>query len=127
MGRIDVVVMEYDCGVFAARFADRLTERLALEQVEIKSGWKYEDLARAPAIDRGGELVNRSQLDIRSETEYRLAGRSYCTCVPAIRIGNEDERRGQCSLPPMRPCFTMVASTSTMARTATSAVMSEMS
>jgi hypothetical protein len=34
---------------------------------------------------------------------------------------------GLVSFPPIRPCLTMVASTSTIARTATNAVMSEIS
>ena len=47
--------------------------------------------------------------------------------LPSQSIGSEDERRRQCSFPPIRPCLVMVASTSTIARTATSAVMSEIS
>lgn len=127
MGWIGVVVMERDGGVLAARFADRLAERFALEKIEVQRRRKYKALARGAAIDRGGQRADRSQLDFWSETKYRLAGRDYRTCVSAIRIRDEEENRDQCSLPPMRPCLTMVASTSTMARTATSAVMSEMS
>ena len=42
-------------------------------------------------------------------------------------IRREDERRSQRSFPPIRPCLVMEASTSTIARTATSAVISEIS
>ncbi|HUA18760.1 MAG TPA: hypothetical protein VMB25_08450 [Bryobacteraceae bacterium] len=127
MSGIGVIVMNRKCGMLPARLTDRVSERFALEQVEIEGGRKNEDLTGAAAADRGGQIIDGSQLNVRSEAEYRFAGRCYRACVAAMRVANEDERRGQCSLPPMRPCLTMVASTSTMARTATSAVMSEIS
>lgn len=127
MARIGVVVMECDGGALAAGFADRLPKRFALEQIKIERGWKHENLACGAAVECGGQRIDGSQLDLGSKTEYRLAGRGYSAQVSAIRIRDEEENRNQCSLPPMRPCLTIVASTSTMARTATSAVMSEIS
>ena len=59
----------------------------------------------------------------------RIGSQAEATALasPQFEIGSEDERRRQCSFPPIRPCLVMEASTSTIARTATSAVMSEMS
>jgi hypothetical protein len=73
------------------------------------------------------ERIDGGYLNGRSETKNRLARRSYRACVPAVNIGDENERGNQLSFPPIRPCLVIDASTSTIARTATSAVMSEMS
>jgi hypothetical protein len=127
MARIGVVVMESDGGVLAARLTDCLPKRFALQKIEVQRSRKDKDLARVPALQSGGKRVDRSQRYLWSESKYRLAGRNYTTRVSAARICDEEENRDQCSLPPMRPCLTIAASTSTMARTATSAVMSEMS
>ncbi len=84
MARIGVVVVERDCGVLATRLADRLSKRFALEKIEVQRSRKHEDLAGVPAIDCGGQGIDRRPLDIRSKTENGLAGRSYCTRVCAI-------------------------------------------
>src|SRR5580658_5692480 len=131
MRRVDVVVMNDELRVGSSGLSDRMSESLTLQQVEIESGGQHEDLSWAVARDCGRQGVDGNQLHGRTETENRLAGRDYRTRVPAADFGSQicsqDERGSQCSLPPIRPCLVMEASTSTIARTATSAVMSEIS
>jgi hypothetical protein len=86
--------------------------------------------------DRGSQFVHRSEPDSRFKPEDRVTTlcdrASLLTChvpgrVTVVQIAGENEARGQRSFPPIRPCLVMVARTSTIARTATSAVMSEIS
>ena len=74
----------------------------------------------------GLEAEDPSAIDcdrLRLERGLRPGG------LVGLEVGGKDDGKGgnYRSLPPMRSCFTMVASTSTMARTAINAVMSEMS
>ncbi|HTW65411.1 MAG TPA: hypothetical protein VME17_12370 [Bryobacteraceae bacterium] len=65
---IDIIVMKHNARVFPPCLADRTSESFALQQIEIESGGKYENLAGTAAIDGGGELTDGCQLDIRSKT-----------------------------------------------------------
>ena len=127
MRGVDVVVMNAELRIGSPGLSDRMSESLALQQIEIESGGQHEDLSWAVARDCGRQGIDGNQFHCRPETENRLASRGYCTRVPAVEIGGEDERGSQYSFPPIRPCLVMEASTSTIARTATRAVMSEMS
>ncbi len=68
-----------------------------------------------------------NQFHSRPETENWLARRGHSARVSAVEIGSEQERRSQRQFPAYPAMFGHGASTSTIARTATSAVMSEMS
>ena len=120
-------MMQNDFRMRTASLSDRLSERFALEQVEIESCGKYEELSFAVTADCRGQPIQRSQFNVWSETEDPLASRSDRGCILEAGAGYQNKRGSQCSFPPIRPCLVIVASTSTRARTATSAVMSEMS
>ena len=51
---IHVVVMESDFGAFAACFADGLSQRFPLQQIEIESRRKYKDLSGFAAANCSG-------------------------------------------------------------------------
>jgi hypothetical protein len=139
MSRIYIIVMQSNLWIRASRFTERAAEAFALQQIQIQCGRKDEDLVRALfgfLCDRFGQGVDCGQTHdgLKSENLFtgfghgpRLLAGLIPRSVPALQIRSEDERRCQCSFPPIRPCLVIVASTSTMARTATSAVMSEMS
>ena len=131
MRRVDVVVMNGELRVGSPGLGDRLSKSFTLQQIEIESGGQHEDLSWTVARDCGRQSIDGNQFHGRPETENRLASRGHCIRVPAVDIGSQicsqDERGSQCSFPPIRPCLVMEANTSTIARTATSAVMSEMS
>ena len=127
MRRVDVVVMNGELRVGSPSLSDRMSKSLALQQIEIKSSGQHKNLSGAVARQCRRQSIDRSQFHGWPEAENWLASRGHCTRVPAVEIRSEDERGRQCSFPPIRPCLVMVASTSTIARTATSAVMSEMS
>jgi hypothetical protein len=139
MPGIDIVMMQRNFGMLPPCLADGMPQSFALEQIEIERDGKDENF---PSVsfrflrDRVVKLVDRCQPDHWLKPQDRLTGYGYgaslITCFtpgffPAVQIGSEDERRGQRSFPPIRPCLVIVANTSTMARTATSAVMSEIS
>ena len=103
-------------------------------KIEIERSREHEDLVRAAASQLRSAQRHRSEVSRISGAKPRIG--SHAAKPSALRVaapaGCEQSvarmnAGRQCSFPPMRPCFTMVASTSTMARTATSAVMSEMS
>lgn len=127
VGWIDVIVMQDDFRMRPSSFTHRSSERLAFEQIEIERRWKYEDFSGSTAANCGGQPVGRGYLNIWGESEYWLASRSNRACVFLTRGTDENEPRSQRSFPPILPCLVMVASTSTKARTATNAVISEIS
>ena len=129
--RVDVVMMNDELRAGSPGLSDRMSKSLPLQQIEIESGGQREDLSFGVARDCGRQSFEGNQFHGRPEAENRLASRGYRIRIPAVEIGgqicSQDERGSQCSFPPIRPCLVMEASTSTIARTATSAVMSEMS
>ena len=127
MRRIDIVVMDGELRICTPSLNDRMSKRLALQQIEIQSGREYEYFSRFAAANGSGQAFDASQFNLRSETQYWGTRRCDQARVARLEVGNENERGCQCSFPPIRPCLVMDASTSTIARTATSAVMSEMS
>lgn len=136
---VEIVMMQRDFRMIAARLADCLTHGFALQEIEIErdgQNEKFSNVSFSFMGNRGSQRVHRDQVDGWFKTQDRLTGLCYGASlfprltpgrVPTVKIGSEDERRSQCSFPPIRPCLVMEASTSTIARTATSAVMSEIS
>jgi len=131
---IDIVVVQNDLWIRTPRLAERMSKSLALEEIEIDSNRKHEHFLCVAGVER--QRIDRRQRHHRPEPENLFrrfrdrAGllRGFAPCgVTGIEIGSEEECRTQCSFPPILPCLVMLASTSTIARTATSAVMSEMS
>ena len=127
MCRINIVVVNHQLRASTARFANRPAECLTLQKIEVEGGGNNENFTGSAAVEYCGQSVDGGQRNIRRKTENGLASSSDCARVPALYVACEDEGGCQRSFPPIRPCLVMVASTSTMARTATSAVMSEMS
>ena len=127
MGGVDIVVMNGELRMRTPSFTDGLSESFALQQIEIQSGREYENFSRVAAANCSGQVFDGSQFNLRSETEDWGTSRGDQAGVPALEVADENERGSQRSFPPIRPCLVMEASTSTIARTATSAVMSEMS
>jgi len=134
MPRIDIVVVDNDVRMSAPRLTDRTSQCLALQEIEIESNWKHEYFLSIDNLKR--QRIDRLQRHKRPKTENvfrRIRSRIVLFQgftpgrVPAVQIRSEDERGSQRSFPPIRPCLVMLAKTSTMARTATSAVISEMS
>lgn len=134
MSGIDIVVVQRKLGMVAARLSDRTSQRLALEQIKIERDRKHENFPCTTRLNR--QRIDGRQRQLRTEAQNLFRGlrygtgllRSFAPCgIAGMQISSEDERRGQCSFPPIRPCLVMVANTSTIARTATSAVISEMS
>ncbi len=134
MPRIDIVVVDNDVRICSPRLTNRTSQCLALQQIEIESDRKHEHFLSIDTMER--QRIDRLQRHKRPKTENvfrRMCDRAGLLAglapgrVPAVQIRSEDECRCQRSFPPIRPCLVMLAKTSTMARTATSAVISEMS
>ncbi len=135
MARVDVIVMHNHLGVHTARLANGASQPFTLQEIEIERNGQNENFSCVSfesfcqAIDRRKFYDwRKSQDGFASRRNFLRLGAGLIPCrVPAVEIGGEDEGLGQCSFPPMRPCLVMEASTSTIARTATSAVISEIS
>jgi len=133
MTGIDVVMMHDDVRIRSARLTDRPAKGFAVEQIQVERDGKNKHFR---SLDRQIEGIQRHQRNGWPETEnpfrcFRNGAGLLFSVAPggaaAVEIGSEQERGNQCSFPPIRPCFVMLASTSTIARTATNAVISEMS
>jgi hypothetical protein len=131
---IQIVVVNGELWIRAARFTDGVSQSLALQQIEIERHRKYEHFPGLDCIQ--WQRIYRGQRNHRPETENffrsirdreHLLRRFAPRRVSGMKIRSKDECRAQFSFPPIRPCLVMAASTSTIARTATRAVMSEIS
>ena len=139
MAEVEIIMVQRDLRMNPAHFAQRVSDGLAVEQIQIEDGGKYENLDRAAfglsldpfsqGVDSGQNYAGLKAKNFSTRLGY-LADLIACIApdrVPAVQISGEDERRIQWSFPPIRPCFVIEASTSTIARTATRAVVSEIS
>src|SRR5579871_2365048 len=122
MRRIDVIVMDRNMREHPASFGDRSADRLALKQVEFQRRRKHKEFRYALfrcARYRAGKLIQcgRSGRPVEARNCRRPCG----------MIRDEKNLAAHPNFPPILPCLAMVASTSTMARTAMRAVISEMS
>ena len=150
MARIHVIVKDQGVGMLAAKLCERLAKGVALPEVPIERCRQHENLtgaARGFIVEHSGETMftgifagmhdetsqahpRREPQNARHRFSQRIGLRLSAGPVRLTRpqVARQDERsHAALSRPPTRSYFTMVASTSTMARTASSAVMSEIS
>ena len=152
MTKIDVIVKYRDVRLATSKLRQRSSERLALPHTPFERRGKHESFTSTVGcfgIQHITELAlacifprmhgERRQPNPRRKAQnpryrlgeiFRLRQRSVPVSLIGEKLGREYERRRAHAAfrrPPTRSYFTMVASTSTMARTASSAVMSEIS